>query len=90
MTITAPELVLLGKCLAMTTSPIDGEALAGIRRANAILARHKLTWPEFLALRFPTREGFVAAGGIDADTLEMLMRAMGGVPYPGAGRRSGR
>ena len=38
----------LAKVMAMTTSSHDAEALAAVRRANGILAKHQLTWQEAL------------------------------------------
>ena len=38
----------LAKVMAMTTSNHDAEALAAVRRANGILAKHQLTWQEAL------------------------------------------
>ena len=39
----------LAKVMAMTTSSHDAEALAAVRRANGILAKHQLRWPDVLA-----------------------------------------
>ena len=39
----------LAKVMAMTTSNHDAEALAAVRRANGILAKHQLRWPDVLA-----------------------------------------
>lgn len=41
----------LAKVMVMTTSDHDGEALAAVRRANGILAKHKLRWPDVLLAR---------------------------------------
>jgi hypothetical protein len=38
----------LVKVMALTTSPSDAEALAAVRRANAVLAAANLTWPDVL------------------------------------------
>ena len=38
----------LAKVMAMTTSSHDAEALAAVRRANGILAKHQLRWPDVL------------------------------------------
>lgn len=43
----------LVKVLAMTTSDHDGEALAAIRKANAILKEQGLTWAEFVRQHTP-------------------------------------
>lgn len=44
MSLSIDEFRLIKKFMAMTTSESDAEALAALRRANAILARHGLTW----------------------------------------------
>ncbi len=46
--------VRLTKLLMMTTSSHDGEALAAIRKANAILKEAGVNWQEFLAGRLPS------------------------------------
>lgn len=43
-----PKLPMLTKLLKMTTSSNDGEALVAIRKANAYIKQHKLTWDELL------------------------------------------
>ncbi len=40
---------LFVKCMGMTTSAHDGEALAALRKANGILARLKMTWADVLS-----------------------------------------
>ncbi len=48
MTITEKDFLLFGKLMALTTSDNDGEALAALRKANAILKRGGLTWQALL------------------------------------------
>lgn len=47
-TIPLTDLTLLAKCLGMTASAVDPEALAAVRKANTILAKHHFTWDELL------------------------------------------
>lgn len=42
------ELVMFKKIMGMTFSDQDGEALNAIRKANAMLAKHKLDWYDVL------------------------------------------
>jgi len=41
------ELGTLKKVMGMTTSEHDGEALAALRRANAIMKKHSVSWADF-------------------------------------------
>lgn len=43
------EFRLLQKLMAMTTSPVDGEALMAIRQANRLLGEASLTWEKVFA-----------------------------------------
>jgi hypothetical protein len=43
----------LVKLLAMTTSSHDNEALTAIRKVNAMLSEHGLTWSDFVRLHTP-------------------------------------
>ena len=47
--ISLTELAQLKKLMSMTTSTNDNEALAFLRKANAILAKYNLTWTEILS-----------------------------------------
>jgi hypothetical protein len=42
------ELSLLKKAMAMTTADNDNEALAALRKANAILKKYELSWVDVL------------------------------------------
>lgn len=44
MSMSLKEFGLLRRLMARTTSGTDGEVLESIRHANAMLARHGLTW----------------------------------------------
>jgi len=46
-----PKQELLLKCLKMTTSDNDGEALAAMRRANALLVSAGWTWDKLIAAK---------------------------------------
>ncbi len=46
-TIPLGELALLKKVMGLTASDADGEALAAIRRANAIMKKHSVSWADF-------------------------------------------
>ncbi len=48
MTLQHSHIERLSRLLGMTGSNHDGEALNAIRAANAMLQKHRLTWPEVL------------------------------------------
>lgn len=48
-TIPLSELSQLKRIMGMTTSTNDNEALVAMRKANAMLARHSLTWEDVLS-----------------------------------------
>ncbi len=52
----------LAKVMAMTTSSHDAEALAAVRRANGILAKHQLRWPDVLANAKASAQGKAQSG----------------------------
>lgn len=43
------DITRLSNLLGMTGSAHDGEALNAVRLANALLAKHQLTWPAVIA-----------------------------------------
>lgn len=45
------DTIRLTKILMLTTSPADGESLAAIRKANALLKQSGLNWEQFLRVR---------------------------------------
>jgi hypothetical protein len=63
LTITAAQFAQLKKVMALTTSTNDGEALAALRRANAVLAAARLTWPEVLGKTVSVEAGYEYVGG---------------------------
>ena len=78
----AKEFDRLVLCMQLTTSDNDNEALSAVRRANAILARHKTRWDELLpkiklngAPKSPNYQHFdegPSPSGIDQEELEWL------------------
>lgn len=65
--ISLSELDLLKRILGMTFSNHDGEALAAMRKANAILTKYNLTWAEVLGrtvnvMSTPATDEIVEAG----------------------------
>ena len=51
----------LAKVLALTTSNIDGEALAAVRKANQLLAKDGVTWEQLLTATGSNFGAFAAA-----------------------------
>jgi hypothetical protein len=46
----------LAKLLALTSSPVDGEALAAVRKAHHLIAKAGITWPQLLEVDDPVLE----------------------------------
>lgn len=63
LTITAAQFAQLKKVMALTTSSNDAEALAALRRANAVLTAAHLTWPEVLGRTVTVEAGYEYVGG---------------------------
>jgi len=64
------------KTLELTTSSVDAEALAALRRANAVLVKHNYTWTQVLD-RVIKVESPIESDKNDADVTDQLFeRAM--------------
>ncbi len=71
---TEPVLDKLTKCLELTASPHDGEALAAIRKANLIRENLKLMWSDLITPSSTTPHATPRAPDNVADITEMFQR----------------
>jgi len=76
MPMTLAEFNTFKKTMSLTTSPVDAEALAALRRANAVLVARGYTWHQVLDRVIKVEIPIEADDGGAEDLSRLFERAM--------------